>query len=368
MKPQSSVLATALTDVGSTLALEPPHWDRLIRQARAADLLSALAMKAQAAGVLGAVPEGPRRHMESAARAGAAHRLSVRRETRLMAEAIRGLTRVVLLKGAAYEFADLPIAQGRVFNDLDILVPAVELDEVESRLLLAGWHTDRRNTYDQRYYRQWMHELPPMRHISRGTSLDVHHAITPPTGRIQADSRAMFDAAVSIPGEQGLFVLAPVDMVLHSATHLFHEGEFDHGLRDLVDLDGLLRHFGNQPGFWTSLVPRARAVGLARPLFYALRYAQSLLGTPVPDEVVAAAGIGSPPRLLASPMDGLFERALNVNHPTVDDAWSPLARWLLYVRGHWLRMPVHLLAFHLAHKALVRGEARESRATDHDDR
>jgi hypothetical protein len=32
-------------------------------------------------------------------------------------------------------------------------------------------------------------------------------------------------------------------MVLHSATHLFYDGELNHGLRDLVDLDDLLRHF-----------------------------------------------------------------------------------------------------------------------------
>jgi hypothetical protein len=368
MKLQSSLLATALTDVRSTAALRAPLWDTLIRQARAADLLSALAMRAQAAGVLDTIPAGPRRHLESAARAGAAHRLSVRRETRLMFEAIRGLTRVVLLKGAAYEFADLPIASGRLFNDLDLLVPAEKLGEVESRLLLAGWHTDRRSAYDQRYYRQWMHELPPMRHINRGTSLDVHHAIAPPTGRIQADSQAMLDAAVPISGENGLFVLAPADMILHSATHLFHEGEFDHGLRDLVDLDGLLRHFADCPGFWASLIPRARAVGLTRPLYYALRYAQRMLGTPVPDEVVRASRIGAPVRLLGWLMDGLFLRALNVKHPTVEDAWTPLARRLLYVRGHWLRMPIHLLAYHLAHKALARDDTREPKVTDREGR
>ena len=57
-----------------------------------------------------------------------------------------------------------------------------------------------------------------------------------------------YDAAVrgadTITERPGFAVLAPEDMVLHSATHLFNEGEFDRGLRDLNDLDLLLREFG----------------------------------------------------------------------------------------------------------------------------
>ena len=35
-----------------------------------------------------------------------------------------------------------------------------------------------------------------------------------------------------------------------------------------------------------------------------------------------------------------------------------LARWLLYVRSHWLRMPPLLLARHLLRKSLRRGPVR----------
>jgi hypothetical protein len=150
-------------------------------------------------------------------------------------------------------------------------------------------------------------------------------------------------------------------MVLHSATHLFHEGELDNGLRDLVDIDSLLRHFGEQPGFWDRLVPRAQEVGLTRPLFYALRYVSEVLETPVPAKVLEAADVGGPRQPLRALMDFLYRRALRPNHPTCSDRWTPLARWLLYVRSHWLRMPFPLLAYHLARKALVReGQAKET--------
>jgi hypothetical protein len=146
-------------------------------------------------------------------------------------------------------------------------------------------------------------------------------------------------------------------MVLHSAVHLFFDGEFEHGLRDLVDLHRLLLHFGAQPGFWDELAARAAELELARPLFYALRYTRRLLHTPVPAPVLAAAAQGSPGRPLLALMDRLFERALLPLHPSCDDRFSALARFLLYIRGNWLRMPPLLLARHLLHKAFLSPKA-----------
>ncbi len=178
--------------------------------------------------------------------------------------------------------AGLPAADGRVFSDVDILVPEQAIPAVESALMLHGWSAGHHGAYYQRYYRQWMHEIPPMRHARRRTVIDVHHAILPKTARIEVDSDRMREAAIAVAGDDRLRVLAPVDMVLHSATHLFHEGELDNGLRDLFDLDSLLRHFGAEAGFWETLVPRAVEVGLTRPLYYALRYASQMLSTPIP--------------------------------------------------------------------------------------
>jgi len=41
-------------------------------------------------------------------------------------------------------------------------------------------------------------------------------------------------------------------MVLHAATHLFLNEEFSSALRDLADLDSLLRHFGGETRFWRT--------------------------------------------------------------------------------------------------------------------
>jgi len=228
-----------------------------------------------------------------------------------------------------------------------------QLDQVESALMLHGWVATHLDDYDQRYYRQWMHELPPMVHIKRESAIDVHHAILPRTAPVHPDPAQLRAAAVAVPGHPGLQVLSPPDMVLHSTTHLFFDGELDHGLRDLVDIHYLLREFGHQPGFWEALAVRARTLQLERPLFYALRYCSRLLATPLPPEADALRNAGRPAPLLLAVMDRLFERALLPVHASCSDAWTGVARFCVYVRGNWLRMPPLLLVRHLFQKAFL---------------
>jgi hypothetical protein len=146
-------------------------------------------------------------------------------------------------------------------------------------------------------------------------------------------------------------MLAPEDMVLHTSVHLFQDGELAGGVRDLVDIDALLRDFGSRvAGFWDRLVPRARQLGLERPLFYALRYARRMLVTPIPDPVVRAADAARPPAPVLALMDRLVDRALLpvVGRPA--GLGEESARLLLYTRSHWLRMPPGQLAMHLTRK------------------
>ena len=346
-------LATAaLTTPEALLSWKLPTWDLLIRQCRRANLLPRLAVVLADRGLLERIPPQARAHLRAAAHTPQRQDKAVRRETRQILAALAATgTNLVLLKGAAYVMA----ARGRVFADIDLLVPRADLPVVEAALMMHGWMTTHHNAYDQRYYRRWMHELPPMRHVTRQSVLDVHHAILPQTARLKPETDKLLAAAVAVPGIANLYVLAPEDMVLHSATHLFHDGELDNGLRDLTDLDALLREFSRQPGFWLRLPARAAELDLLRPLFYALRYTRRILGTPVPatEELQTQ---GKPPRLLLALMDAIFLRALRPDHPSAADAWTPAARKLLYLRSHWLRMPPLLLAWHLTVKALRRKE------------
>lgn len=331
------------------------EWDLLIRQARKANLLASLYVLLHERNLLATVPVRPREHLDWSHAVAQRHVLAVRQEVSLIRQALQACgVPVILLKGAAYVMAQLPSAHGRLFSDIDILVPKYMLDQVEAALMLHGWAATHHDAYDQRYYRTWMHELPPMRHICRMTVIDVHHAIVPETAPVHPDPAKLRAAARPIEGQSGLLTLAPADMVLHSAVHLFHEGEFENGLRDLVDLDRLLRHFGNQPTFWPLLVERAQTLELMRPLFYALRYANRMLHTSVPTDIQAeVARLGKPGNWMLAVMDALFMRALLPEHRSCADRLSGIARTLLYVRANWLRMPPGLLARHLFHKAFL---------------
>ena len=327
------------------------QWDLLLRQAAAANLTAALYYIAEQSGQLDAVPAPAREQLAWARTLAERHSQAVRFEVREIGRALAGLALpLILLKGAAYTLAGLAPARGRLFSDIDILVPRERIAEVEAALMLHGWAGGQHDAYDQRYYREWMHELPPMQHIKRQSQIDVHHAILPETAAVRPDPAALRAAAVAVAGAEGVRVFAPVDMVLHSAVHLFYDGEFDHGMRDLIDIQRLLLEFGKVPGFWTALPQRAAELQLTRPLFYALRYAGLLLGLDVPPEALAA---GRPSAPLMALMDQLFCRALLPNHASCADRLTGSARFLLYIRANWLRMPPLLLARHLFHKAFL---------------
>jgi hypothetical protein len=327
-------------------------WEALIRSARQADVLGTLASRLESRGSLVDVPPAPRNHLIAARQRYRAQERAVRREVELLHIALESLNvPVILLKGVAYLLAELPPAAGRMFSDIDILVPRDSLPGVEAALMLAGFATMHPHPYDQAYYRRWMHELPPMQHVKRSTVLDVHHALVAGIGRPRIDPQTLLTSSVPLVGQPGFRVLGPVDMVLHSAAHLFSNEDFTHAYRDLVDLDALLVHFGDDARFWEALPRRANELGLGRPLHYALHWTSSTFGTAVPTPVTVAARAHAPYPGISWLMNLLVDKALR---PDARDPATAWARRALRVRGHWLKMPMLLLAWHLTMKALRR--------------
>ena len=348
------LLVQLLRHPGQLAGASPADWELIVRQAALANLTPALYYLLDGRDLLERVPAPARAHLEWARAAFERHAQGVRFEVLKIGQAL-GATGVpvVLLKGAAYAMAQLPVAAGRLFTDVDVLVPKECLPTVEGALILAGWACGHHDAYDQRYYREWMHELPPMEHFHRRSLIDVHHGVLPQTASARPDPAKLLACARPIDGAASVYVLAPADMLLHSAVHLFYDGELEHGLRDLLDVHRLLADFGRAPSFWQELPLRARELELARPLFYALRYAASVLHTPIPAGASLAADAGRPNPVLLALMDQLFGRALLPAHASCADWFTGTARFLLYVRANWLRMPPLMLARHLLHKAFI---------------
>jgi hypothetical protein len=327
-------------------AISHEDWVTLLDEAEDARLLGRLIAEADAA--LDGPPASPAlRDRLAGARAFAREcERAVAWEVRRLERAFFGCPfRWVLLKGGGYVAAGLPPAVGRRVADIDVLVAQKDLAAAAAALEAHGWHTPELDPYDVKYYREWMHELPPMVHDGRGSIVDLHHAILPRTSRLTADSGVLLSRAVPAGSA---YVLCPTHMVIHAAAHLFHDGQISGAVRDLVDLDALFRHFGtHEADFWEQLIADAGELGLERPTFYALRYSSRLLETPIPDRVRRAFASSAPAAPVLAVMDRLVERTL-VSSRGGGSNWAATA---LYVRSHWLRMPPVLLFRHLLRKA-----------------
>jgi len=337
-------------------------WDRLVRQARQADLLARLHNLLCKNGFDAAIPAVARWHFEAATVLAEIQKAELRRELKRLREQLAGLDfPLVALKGTAYVAADLLAASGRHIDDIDLLVPLERLAEVESALASAGWHAAHLPEYDQRYYRRWRYFATLLQHLRHATMVNLHHAIVPDTARFRPDATRLRRRATEVPSFPGVAVLSTEDRILYAATLMFHDGELPHGLRDLSDLDLLLRQAASEANFWSRLLIRAEEMELGRPLFYALRYAQDFFDTPVPDEVQAGLTSVAPSRATLRLMDGIYTRMLAPQHHSCEDDLAPLARQAVYLRAHWLRRPPRLLVPHLLHKVFISPRQRDPR-------
>lgn len=241
----------------------------------------------------------------------------------------------VILKGGAYVATGSKAGLGRRVSDLDILVSNSELDEVELLLKQADWEFEAGvdNAYDSNYYRKYMHELPPLRHKKRRTLIDVHHMLVPQTSRYNIRSDLMIEAAEFLPGTR-LKTFTAVDLFIHSAIHSFADGAFDTPTRSVLELYLLFSELNGAEQ--DTLGRRAKEVGASRPVSVALWILAEIQGGTPAAEVRHA--------LRVNLVKYAFKRKLL--HPEANH----IAKLVLFVRSHLVRMPLHLLAGHSLRK------------------
>jgi hypothetical protein len=317
--------------------VETCDWAGLISAARAEQLIGSLAFRMEGR----TLPVRVEAVFEAARRDAAYARTQALWEAEMARRALVPLgVPVILLKGTAFHAANLEACIGRGVGDLDILVPRASLDAVESALLGAGWERMKEaDGYDDVYYRRWMHELPPLIHRTRDRMIDVHHTILPLTARPTPDAGALLADSVAL--ENGLRILSPADIVVHAAAHLLADGDLAGGLRNLWDVDRLLREFAAaDPDFWAKLDARARLHQLERSVGRTLRLSRRLYGTPLEKCDSHSFSLS----------DRLFEARLLARNGWGQEK-RKLLRFAFYVRSHWLRMPPLMLARHLWTKA-----------------
>ncbi len=351
-RPKTPPLFQLWSDPRSAAGLSPAAWNEVLMAARGERIVARLGYRIEDAGAFDDCPAAVQDMLIGARPYNDMLHSRALRELRHLRLALEPLdTDLILLKGGAYLAAGLPLARGRPLRDLDVLVHRGQIEAVETQMVSRGWESQIEDDYDQRYYRDWMHEIPPLRHVERGWEVDVHHTLLPLTSRLHPDAELFWESSVPLEGMEPVRVLCPADMVLHTAAHLFYDGEVRGGLGDLLDIDALLRHFAVDDGFWGDLLGRAGRLQLGRPLHYALGFAHRLLRTPIPRHVRQEAGERFGPGWAA---DRVMTRLVGrVLRPGSTGA-TPVSDWLLFVRSHWLRMPPRILIPHLTRKAIRR--------------
>ncbi|MGE0451420.1 MAG: nucleotidyltransferase family protein [Vicinamibacterales bacterium] len=327
--PSRTLLLRTLRDPASLRGLSLREWDDLLPAAADAGVLSSIAHGAKEQLLFEGIPAEVRPHLESAHVLAERQRAQVEWEIDRIEHATCEIAGpLVLLKGAAYHARALSTAAGRLTSDIDLLVPRDRLGAVERALLDNGWEVAPIDARDQAYFRRWLHELPPLRHRRRRTVLDVHHTILPPTDRLEVDPSLLLEASEPLPGRR-LRVLAPADMFLHSAAHLFRNGAWGHAVRDLMDMNAMATQFGGDPGFWEELPRRAAQLDLRIPCGAALRTLTRVLNTPVPPPLLERASMWRQAWPIGACFDALVDRALLPRGLDRRDARCERARALL---------------------------------------
>lgn len=248
---------------------------------------------------------------------------------------------VVFLKGAAYSLNDSLAGEGRIYSDIDILVNKQQLLDCEQALALYGWFGEDINDYDEKYYRKWAHEIPPLAHMNRGTIIDVHHNIIPIVSNDAPSVEALKNHIVT--NAQGIQTLSLPAQFVHSAVHLFRNEEYKTAFRDALDLYYMLTEIGiDQLNSVTSV---ARELGFNYELGLAFKTLTRLFAMPIPEHEIESLMDRSAVRIAFD--DFVFERVLLPQHRFLTTKNTAICHFLATVRGHFIKMPMHLLLYHL---------------------
>lgn len=189
-----------------------------------------------------------------------------------------------------------------------------------------------------------------MRHAQHSLELDLHHNILPPVARVNVDADLLLGAVRESPWA-GWHVLDPLDQILHSAAHLFQDSELTDRVRDLVDLDALMRLYVVNDASWSLLIDRACQLGLGEPLALACHFLRAWFQTPIPGPAHDRLRRLGPGLLQRS---WLLPALTHTLTPVEPDARPRLGQRLgpkiILTRYHLTRLPLRMLVPHVWHK------------------
>lgn len=324
-------------------ALEMSTIIRILRQEK---LLARMCYRFKSASVFEKLDEKSQRHLLNAQQIADRQKEQVLHEASELSASLQNVAQyLIFLKGAAYSLCGGKVGSGRIYSDIDVLVPKDDIKACEQRLVIKGWIGQEINDYDDKYYRKWAHEIPPMVHAKRGTIIDVHHNIVPLISKDAPNIELLIQHKEEIM--PGLYVLTAPAQLVHAAIHLFRNEDYKGAFRDLTDLFLMLE---DQPlHFWQDSLDIAVEIGFSDELLLAFRCLENSMGLTSPPglKIVKLPSWSSKPQI----NDYIFSKVLKPQHTLMQGSHTPLAHLLATIRGHILKMPLHILIYHLTVKS-----------------
>ncbi|MGJ7093708.1 nucleotidyltransferase domain-containing protein [Vibrio hannami] len=350
------MLSDILSEPKLITTISAPALSKIIAEARYHNMLAQLKHLCIREAIWDQLPLKAREHLEAAELKYVNQRQCLENESQEFYLHLNSLNiSWVYLKGAAYHLSNIDDFRGRLMGDIDILVSEGDLPKVESKLSTKGWIQAHVNNHDEKFYREWSQEIPPLRHIERRTELDLHFNILPKTLRQSPSPEVLMQHTVNISNQgTGPKVFSPPAMVIHSAIHLFYESEYSKGLRDLFDLYILFSSNASDEGFWRQLIEIQDQMGNADSVYLAIRYCHLVFNFLPPAFVIEYYNKSRPDKLTQQVLDFAYIRVFSFSYPENRKFGHDIAELFLYWRGHFKRMPIYLLIPHLTNKVLTR--------------
>lgn len=344
---QGQIIAI-LCDPAQAVGWEMNVWQSAILVLREEKLLASVYHLAVEAGVYQQYPKFAQRHLYSANIYADRQAKQIEYEALLLNKLLapHDIT-PVFLKGANYTLRQSKNSLGRICSDIDVLVEKSQINQCETLLLNQNWQSESLTDYDEKYYRQWAHEIPPLIHPFRGTVLDVHHNLYLPISGRSPDIK-LFLSELSTTAN-GSSVLLPPQTVMHSIIHLFMNEDFSSGLRDLFDIYLLLQQYGDEQ-CWSELISVAEKTGFVVELHYCLNALASIFSYKCPtlaEQYFAEVKLTFMHKFWSHT---IFINAILSQHPLVSTRKHKIAAAVAYFRGHWVKMPKWVLCKHFVVK------------------
>lgn len=319
------------------------QWTEMLTVLRHEKLLARYALLIKSDAGFSRLPEFVQRHCNSAITLSERHAKQVHFELGQLRDTLNATTDTwLVLKGAAYTASGYSVAMGRVYNDIDILVDKPHLAIVERQLIMSGWMPQAIDDYDDAYYRQWTHEIPPLQHGYRGTVMDLHHNLVPPVSGRAPDMSLLFEHIVRT--DAGIPVLALPGMALHSSIHLFFNDDFAASFRDLTDLYLMFDDMTSDQ--WQTAYTLATQTGFATELALAIYSTSEIFQISLTAQQSHFVSAHTNPRQARWLCHAMYSK-----HPFVVTPSQWVYTTYAWLRGHVLKMPAKTLLYHLSMKA-----------------